>query len=184
MACESCKIIVRDELQKLNVKPIRVELGEVEVKERLSQKKKVQFDRRIRKAGLELVEHKGVILIEKMKKYIREYAHSNTRPKQNLSDYLSARLKYDYTYLSNLFTITEGINITQYLAAVKVEYAKELLLLDNLKVVEVAKRLHYSSSSHFTAQFKKITGFSPSDFLQARAKKRIPLQRLNVAGSA
>jgi YesN/AraC family two-component response regulator len=178
MACESCKIYIKDVLQDMKLHPLKVELGEVDIKEKLSEEKKKKFNGLIRKAGLELVENQGGVLIEKIKGTIRDYVHSNRRPSLNLSDYLSAKLKYDYTYLSNLFTEIEGVTITHYLSALKVEYAKELILFGNLKIAEVSEKLHYSYPSHFTAQFKKVTGFSPSHYMELKEKRRLAVHEL------
>lgn len=178
MACESCKIIVKDALLSLKLSPVKVELGEIHIKETITPEKKQELDGIIKKAGLELVENHGSILIEKMKKCIWEYARSIKRPALNLSDYLASKLKYDYNYLSNLFTTVEATTISHYLSLLRTEYAKEMILFEDLTLAEISKRLHYSYPSHFTAQFKKVTGFTPSHFKALKEKRRLAIHEL------
>lgn len=179
MACESCKVVVKESLIRLKLQPLKVELGEVQIKGSMSAEKKQKFNNMIKKVGLEVVEHRGGILIEKIKKCIWDYAHSANRPVLNLSDYLVSKLKYDYTYLSNLFTEIESQTISNYYLAVRTEFAKELIIFEELSLSEISKKLHYSYPSHFTAQFKKQTGLTPSHFKALKDKRRLAAHELS-----
>lgn len=178
MACESCKIVVKEALDKLKLQPVKVELGEAEIKGKIGTEEKNKINGMIRKAGLELVENKGGILIEKIKKCVLEYVDSDKTHQLNFSDYLAKSLDYDYNYLSNVFSEVEVQTIMNYLNAVKIERAKELILFNDLSLTEIAEKLHYSSISHFSAQFKKSTGLKPSAFKKLKEKRRITMQAL------
>ena len=124
------------------------------------------------KSGLELLEDKKSILIEKIKNIIVEMIHySDEAPRTNFSDYLSSRLNYDYNYLSNLFSEVKGTTIAHFIIAHKIERAKELLVYDELTLTEIADKLHDSSVAHLSNQFKKVTGLTPSFFKQMKNKR-------------
>jgi AraC-like DNA-binding protein len=132
-------------------------------------------------AGLELMDDKRAVLIERIINVITEMIHySNDVPKVNYSDYISEKLNYDYTYLSNIFSDVKGITIQQFIIIHKIERAKELLLYDELNLTEISYKLHYSSVAHLSNQFKKITGLSPSHFKQLKNRKRIPIEEIGV----
>lgn len=174
-----CKMIVKEELTKLGLKYVMVDLGIVEIPEDLS---KVQHDllkAELLKSGLELLDDKKSILIERIKNVITEMIHySDEVPKTNYSDYISEKLNYDYTYLSNIFSEVKGITIQQYIIIHKIERVKELLLYDQLNLSEIAYKLHYSSVGHLSNQFKKVTGLSPSFFKQLKKKREGNLENM------
>lgn len=172
MACESCKIVVKEALDKLRLHPLKVELGEADIRKTISPAQKKKLNDEIGKAGLELVESKGGILIEKIRKHIMEYIGLSKLPAVNFSDYLAAKLNYEYNYLSNFFSEVEGRSITHYMNAVKMERAKEMIMFEDHTLLDVAEKLHYTSLSSFSAQFKKITGFPPSHFKKLRERRR------------
>jgi YesN/AraC family two-component response regulator len=178
MACESCKVYVKTAIEKLHLHPVRVELGEVDVKEDLKEEQKKQLNSEIRKVGLEIVENKGGILIEQIKKCIFDYVNEAKQPSVNFSDYLSKTLGYDYNYLSNIFSEIQASTITSYMNSLKMERAKELILFEELSLSEIADKLHYGNLSHFSAQFKKVTGFAPSHFKKLKNKRRKTIQEL------
>jgi AraC-like DNA-binding protein len=156
-----------------------VDLGEAEILEDLTLELQSQLNNALKKSGLELMDDKKSILVEKIKTLIIELIHyTNDQIKVNLSDYLSERLNYNYTYLSNLFTETKGITIEKYYLAHRIEKAKELLVYDELNLSEIAYKLHYSSVAHLSNQFKKMTGLTPSHFKNLKHKKRITLGNL------
>lgn len=174
-----CKMIVKSELQNLGVFVTLVELGEVEINGKLSDKKQKQLKTALLKNGLELMDDKKSMLIEKIKNVIVEMIHyTDELPRVNFSEFLSEKLNYDYTYLSNLFSEVKGITIEHYIIAHKIERVKELLIYNELTLTQIAYQLHYSSVSHLSTQFKKVTGLTPSFFKKMKHKRLIALENL------
>lgn len=178
MACESCKVFVKDALVKLNLHPISVELGEAEIKEGLTEAKKQKLDAIIKKVGLEIVETKGGILIEKIKNYCQDYVLAEKHIKVNISEFLSQKIDRDYNYLSNVFSEVELCTIVHYINLLKIEKAKEMILFDDYNFSEIAAKLNFNNLSAFSTQFKKITGHNPTDFKKLQNKKRLSIQEL------
>ena len=165
-------MLVKDELVKLGLHYVIVDLGMVEILEDLSQQQHDQLKKTLLVSGLELLDDKKSILIEKIKNLIIEMIHySDELPEINYSDYISEKLHYDYTYLSNLFSEVKGITIQQFIIIHKIEKVKELLLYNELNLTEISYKLHYSSVSHLSNQFKKITGLSPSYYKLLKQKR-------------
>jgi AraC-like DNA-binding protein len=174
-----CKMMVKDELRALGLKYNSVDLGTVEILEDISEKQRETLKTNLLRSGLELLDDKRSILIEKIKNIITEMIHySDEFPKENYSDFISERLNYDYTYLSNIFSEVKGITIQQYIIINKIERVKELLLYDELNLTEISQKLHYSSVAHLSSQFKKITGLTPSFFKQLKLKRQDNLENL------
>ena len=174
-----CKMVVKEELSTLGLHCVNVDLGVVEVLEDVSPETWDLLALNLLKSGLELLEDKRSILIEKIKAVIIEMIHYDEEtPKVNYSDYISEKLNYDYTYLSNVFSEVKGITIQQYIIINKIERVKELLLYDQLTLTEIAYRLNYSSVAHLSNQFKKITGLSPSFFKKMKHKRIQNLENL------
>jgi AraC-like DNA-binding protein len=172
-------MIVKEELQKLGLKYVVIDLGVVEVMEDITQDQRELLKANLLKSGLELLDDKRSILIEKIKNVITELIHySDELPRVNYSDYISEKLGYDYTYLSNIFSEVKGTTIQQFIIINKIERVKELLLYDELNLTEIAYKLHYSSVAHLSNQFKKITGLSPSFFKQLKLKRKGNLENL------
>ena len=172
-------MIVKDELKNLGLHFVNVNLGEVEIMEDITSLQREQFKTNLLKSGLEVMDDKKAVLIEKIKNVIIEMVHyTDELPKINFSVYLSEKLNYDYTYLSNLFSETEGTTIEQFILLHKIERVKELIIYDELNLTEIAFKLHYSSVSHLSSQFKKITGLTPSFFKSLKNKKRDTLEDL------
>jgi len=170
---------VKEELKKLGLHFIVVDLGEVEIMETLSLEQRDGLKAGLLNSGLELMDDKKAVLIEKIKNVITEMIHySDEVPKINYSDFISEKLDYDYTYLSNLFSEIKGITIQQFIIVNKIERAKELLLYDELNLTEISYKLNYSSVAHLSNQFKKVTGLSPTHFKQLKDKRRIPLEEI------
>ena len=165
--------MVIDELKKVGVQYTAVDLGMVETFQDLSEQQRSLLRENLLKSGLELLDDKKSILIERIKNLIVEMVHySDQLPNLNYSEYISNKLQYDYTYLSNIFSEVKGTTIQQFIIIHKIERVKELLLYDELNLTEIAYKLHYSSVAHLSNQFKKITGLSPSFFKKLK-KKRI-----------
>ena len=174
-----CKMVVKSELEKLGVIASNIELGEVVTREDLSAEQLDRLSAGLKRSGLELMDDKKSILVEKIKAVIIELVHYNEEQiKINLSDYLSEKLSYDYTYLANLFSEVKGTTIEQFYLAHKIEKVKELLVYDELNLTEIAYRLHYSSVAHLSNQFKKITGLTPSHFKNLKHKRRHTLENM------
>lgn len=169
-------MVVKSELEKLGLHYTSIELGEVEIIEDISSDQFKQLGLSLKKTGLELIDDKKRILVEKIKTIIIELVHyTNDQIKINLSDYLSEKLNYNYTYLANLFSEVKGTTIEQFYLSHKIEKAKELLVYDELNLTEIAYKLHYSSVAHLSNQFKKMTGLTPSHFKNLKHKKRSTL---------
>jgi len=172
-------MIVKEELKKLGLKYVVVDLGVVEIMEDITQEQRELLKANLLQSGLELLDDKRSILIEKIKNVITELIHySDELPRVNYSDYISEKLDYDYTYLSNIFSEVKGTTIQQFIIINKIERVKELLLYDELNLTEIAYKLHYSSVAHLSNQFKKITGLSPSFFKQLKQKRKGNLENL------
>lgn len=178
MACESCKIVVKEELEKIGAHPIKVDLGEVEVKEKLTAAEQKEFDASIKKAGLELVKSKEGVLADQIKAVIAEYVENNSQIKNNLSDYLSKKLNYDYSYLSSYFSAMQANTIEQFAINLKIEKVKEMLVLEDYTLTQIADKLNYSSVAHLSSQFKKVTGLPATHFKKLRAIRRKTIQDL------
>lgn len=179
MVSMRCKLVVKEELRKLGIEKVRIDLGIVEIFEPFSARQYEKLNKNLLLTGLELLDDKKSILIGKIKNVIIEMIHySDDVPKINFSDYLSKKLDYNYTYLSNIFSEVNGITLQQFIINHKVERIKELLLYEELNLTEIAHKLHYSSAAHLSTQFKRSTGFSPSEFKQMRVKRLINLENL------
>lgn len=165
-------MFVKSELEKLGINSVSLDLGVVEIQDDITTEKLEAFREGLKKGGLELLDDKKNILVEKIKSVIVEMVHySDELPKVNDSDYISEKLGYEYTYLSNTFSEVKGITIQQYIILHKIEKVKELLLYDELSLTEISYKLHYSSVAHLSNQFKKITGLTPTFFKTLKDKK-------------
>jgi AraC-like DNA-binding protein len=174
-----CKLMVKDEIEKLGLHPITIDLGIVDILENITEEQREQLQANLLKSGLEILEDKKSILIDKIKNVIIEMIHySDDLHEVNYSTYISEKLNYDYTYLSNIFTEVKGITIQQFIIIHKIEKVKELLLYDELTLTEISYRLHYSSVGHLSNQFKKVTGISPSFFKKLRKQRKSNLEDL------
>mgnify|MGYP003576660106 CR=1 FL=1 len=173
MVCIRCKLMVKEELSKLGLTVTTVELGEAEIMGNVTEEQRELIRSALLKSGLELMDDKKSVLIEKIKKVIIESVHySEDPPTVNFSDYLSQKLNHDYTYLANLFSEVQGTTIEKFLIAHKIERVKELLVYNELNLTEIAYQMHYSSVAHLSAQFKKVTGLTPTYFRQLKNKRR------------
>ena len=177
MVSNRCKMAVKEELKKLGLHYIVVDLGEVEIMENISMEKRTALKANLLNSGLELMDDKKAMMIEKIKTVIIEMVHhSDEIIKVNFSDYLSEKMNHDYTYLSNLFSEVQGTTIEQYIISHKVERIKELMIYGELNITEIAWKMGYSSVAHLSSQFKKVTGLTPSHFKQLKDKRRSPIE--------
>ena len=172
-------MVVKSELEKLGLHYTTIDLGEVEITDKISKDQLDNLKVALKLTGLELMDDNNKILVEKIKTTIIELIHYNDEQiKINLSDYLSEKLNHNYTYLSNLFSEVKGTTIEQFFLSHKIEKVKELLVYDELNLTEIAWKLHYSSVSHLSNQFKKMTGLTPSHFKNLKLKRRVSLGSL------
>jgi len=174
-----CKLMVKHELEKLKIKYVAIDLGVVEILEDITCEQREQLKKNLLKSGLELLDDKKSILIERIKNVVVEMIHySDELPEINYSDHISEKLGYDYTYLSNIFSEVKGITLQHYIIMHRIEKVKELLLYDELNLTEISYRLQYSSVAHLSNQFKKITGLTPSFYKQLKQKRNVNLENL------
>jgi len=179
MVSNRCKMIVKEELQKFGLHFITIDLGEVEVMENIDHEQREQIKLALSKSGLELMDDKKSVLIERIKNVIVEMVHyADEMPKVKSSNYISEMLNHDYTYLSNLFSEATGTTIEHYIIAHKIERVKELLIYNELNLTEISYKLNYSSVAHLSNQFKKVTGLTPSFFKKLKYKKRNSLENV------
>lgn len=177
MVSVRCKMIVREEMEKLGFKVEDVQLGYAEIKGSLSKAQRIELDIALRKYKLELLDDKKNILIERIKNEIIEMIHFNEEiPKVNYSKYLSDKLALNYTYLSNTFSEVTGTTIEHYIIHHKIERVKELLMYNELNLTEISYRLHYSSVAHLSNQFKKVTGYTPTTYKRKNINNRVALE--------
>lgn len=179
MVCRRCKMAVLSELDKLDLKPLSVELGEVELSAPISDEQKQVLSKGLYALGFELIDDKKSKVIEKIKNLIVELVHYKDNDlKTNLSHFLADNLGQEYSALSNLFSEVEGITIEQYFISQKIEKVKELLMYNELSLSEIAYQLNYSSVSHLSRQFKKVTGLTPTYFRNLKDRKRKQIEDL------
>lgn len=177
MVCIRCQMVVKAELEKLGLHYVDVKIGEANIIENILPQQLSQLDIGLRKSGLQLMDNKKSILVEQIKNAIIDLVHyTEEQIKVNLSDYLSERLNYDYTYLANLFSEVKGITIEKFYLTHKIEKVKELIVYDELNLTEIAYKMHYSSVAHLSNQFKKFTGLTPSHFKKLKNKRRGTLE--------
>lgn len=174
-----CKMAVKEELKKLGLHFMVVDLGEIDIMEDISDDQRELLKAGLLRSGLELMDDKRAVLIEKIINVIVEMVHySEKMPKINYSDFISEKLNHDYTYLSNIFSEVKGITIQQFIINHKIERVKELLLYDELNLTEISYRMQYSSVAHLSNQFKKNTGLSPTHFKQLKDKRRSVIEEI------
>jgi len=179
MVSNRCKMAVKEELKKLGLHFIVVDLGEIEIMEDISAEQTEQLKIALFKSGLELMDNKKSVLIEKIKVTIIEMVHYKDEViKINFSDFLSEKLHHNYTYLANLFSEVQGTTIEQFIISHKIERIKELIMYGELTITEIAWKMNYSSVAHLSNQFKKVTGLSPSHFKNLKGKRRNSIEEI------
>lgn len=179
MVCNRCIMVVEAQLKTLGIHALSIRLGEVIFAQEPTEKQRTELRDLLESVGFEWIDSKKVRLIEQVKSAIIELVHrDNNDLKINLSDYISAKISHDYTYVSNLFSEVENTTLEQYFIAQKIERVKELLVYNELTLNEIADLLNYSSAAHLSAQFKKVTGLTPSYFKRIKENKRKPLDKV------
>ena len=176
-----CKMAVKEELKKLGLHFIVVELGEVDIMEKITADQRELLKLGLLNSGLELMDDKRSVLIERIKNVIIEMVHHTEEViKINFSHYLSEKLNHDYTYLANLFSEVQGTTIEQFIISHKIERIKELIIYGELNITEIAWKTNYSSVAHLSNQFKKVTGLTPSHFKKLKDKRRSPIEEIGI----
>ncbi|OLY94013.1 Helix-turn-helix domain-containing protein [Cnuella takakiae] len=180
MVCHRCKMVVQAELEKLDLQPMVVELGTVRLAgDQLSQAQRQSVSEALQAVGFELIDDRKSRLIESIKNIVIQQVHHTSEPSRHkLSELIASSLHYDYPYLSRLFAEVEGITIEQFSILQKIERVKELLVYDERSLGQIAFDMGYSSTAHLSAQFKKTTGLTPSQFKALQHKPRKPLDNL------
>ena len=179
MVCDRCIFVVKQVLSKLGLVPIDISLGKVVFDKDLSAEEISSFKKDLESFGFELINDKKVRFTEQVKHAIIELINQKeTDRKVNLSDYLSDKLHHDYSYISNIFSDLENVTIEQYYIAQRVEKVKEMLVYDEYTLTEIANKMNYSSVAYLSAQFKRITGFTPTQFKEIKGNKRIPIDKI------
>lgn len=178
MVCDRCSMVVRQELEKIGLKPLHVALGEITLDKTPSPEHLNQLSNSLSSVGFSLIDDKKSLTIEQIKNAIIDVVHHGRKMTGNMSDYLVQQIGRDYSYLSNLFSEVEGTTIEQYCIHQKIERAKELLVYGELTLSQIAAELGYSSLAHLSNQFKKVTGLTPSHFKEVKADKRKPIDKL------
>lgn len=179
MVCNRCIEAVAEELQKLEINPIQIQLGSVLIEKNINVQQKEQLRKGLRDRGFELLEDKTSKIIEQVKSLIINSIHRQNAPiKVNYSTFLKENLNLDYNYVSGIFSSVEGMTIEHFIILQKIEKIKELLVYDELNLSQIAHKLGYSSVQHLSNQFKKNTGMSPSVFRKQQNPKRKPLDQI------
>lgn len=178
MVCPRCIAAVTQVLNKIGADVLQVNLGEVVLNKDLTEEQKIQLSNELQQLGFELLDDARKQQIEKIKATIIQNIHYTDDIKHNLSEILANELHKEYSQISKLFSSTEGITIEQFVILQKVEKVKELLVYDEMSLSEIAYKLGYSSVAHLSAQFKKVTGLTPSQFKAQGIRLRKPLDNL------
>ncbi len=179
MVSHLSQMVVNEELQKIGLKNATVNVGVVEIPDEISQDQRAQLKESLQKYGLELLEDKRVILIERVKNVIiNMIRYDDELPMINYSHYISLKMGLDYTYLANIFSLVKGMTIREFIIYHKIERVKEMILYEGLNLTEISYRLNYSSVAHLSNQFKKVTGTSPSIFKRQQTDTRVTMEMI------
>ena len=180
MVCGRCIKVVAAIFVQTGISPVSVELGIVKLKAELNDEQRSGIKTLLEKEGFELLDDQRAKLIDDIKRIIIELVHYGKMDEMdtNLSQYLADKLHKDYQYLSSLFSSIENSTIEQYFILQKIEKVKEWLVYDEFTLSEIAFKLGYSSVAHLSGQFKKVTGFTASEFKQLKDHHRKPLDKV------
>lgn len=174
-----CKLLVKSELEKLKLQYNYVELGEVGLRRPIPPTKRGKLKESLHKSGLEIMDDTRTIMIEKIINIIVEMVHyAEEQPKEKFSVFLERKIGQNYHKLSELFSKTKGVTIEHFIKLHKIERVKELIIYDEINLTEIAFLLHYSSVAHLSAQFKQVTGLTPTSFKKQSKRVRINLEDL------
>lgn len=179
MVCQRCISTVQDILHKLDLPFDNVSLGEVDLARKITEEERARLEGLLNKVGFELIESRVNKIIEDVKKRVIEYLSLGMDSQEiNLSVFITQKIPYDYSYLSDLFSSIEGKTIEQYYILQRIEKVKELIVYDQLSLTEISYQTGFSSVHHLSSQFKKVTGLSPSHFRKIAGEKRKSLDKV------
>jgi len=179
MVCPRCVTSVKEVFQQLNLSIGAIQLGKVSLNVKLKKNQKEQLEKRLLEQGFELLDGRQTKIINEIKSILIEAIHHQDEyTPVNFSTLLAEKIHFDYAYMSRLFSTVEGQTIERFVLAQKIEKVKELLMYDELNLSEIAYKMHYSSSAHLSAQFKKMTGMTPSAFKKLSHPKRKSLDEI------
>ncbi len=179
MVCSRCVMVVKAELVKQKLQPAIVTMGEAELQKPASAKQLLQLNNRLKELGFEILDNQKQKQIEKIKNLlIKKIQSVQLEEHFSISAALSKELHKEYSYISRLFSAVEGITIEQYFILLKIEKVKEWLVYDELNLSEISYRLGYSSVAHLSAQFKKVTGLTPTHFKKMGNQNRLSLDKV------
>jgi len=179
MVCNRCILTVENILDKNHIPFSKVSLGEVELERRLNEQEITAVEADLHKVGFELIDTRVNKIIENIKQAVLEYLNLGMdNQNYKLSSFITTKIAYDYSYLSDLFSSVEGKTIEQYFILQRIEKVKELLVYDQLSLTEISYQTGFSSVHHLSSQFKKVTGLTPSHFKKIGMEKRKALDQL------
>jgi AraC-like DNA-binding protein len=181
MVCLRCIMLVKKILDDMEIKYLQVNLGEADLKYPLTKIQKEQLALTLNSWGLELIDGNKDILVDRIKRSVIKMVHDDSMLSTlKISHYLSTNLNYNYTYIANVFSQETGTCLRDFIIAHKVEKIKEMLIMEGMSVTEIAWKLNYSSVSHLSNQFTKVTGLSPSKFKKGNNVRLIPLENVGM----
>ncbi|MBI1342433.1 MAG: helix-turn-helix domain-containing protein [Terrimonas sp.] len=176
MVCNRCIAAVKQEFERMGLQPLHVAMGEVELKSPITTKQEDQLNKRLKALGFELLDNQKQRQIEKIKTLLIQKVQAGDLEEHfSITDFLTKSIHKDYSHISRLFSEVEGITIEQFFILQKIEKVKEWLIYDESNLSEIAWKLGYSSVAHLSAQFKKVTGLTPTQFRKLGARHRKPL---------
>ncbi|MCR2029864.1 helix-turn-helix domain-containing protein [Alistipes timonensis] len=179
MVCDRCRMVVRELFAELGIEPLSVELGVVRTAVAVEDEQRKRLDARLRELGFELIDEPRQQIVERVKAEIIRLVHrDNGALRVNLSDRLTEATHHEYSQISKLFSETTGTTVEKYFIAQKIERVKELLTYGELSLGEIADLMNYSSAAHLSAQFKSLTGMTPTRFREQAAGHRKPLDKV------
>ncbi|HSH19138.1 MAG TPA: AraC family transcriptional regulator [Draconibacterium sp.] len=173
MVSSRCKTFVKNELNKLGIYNITVELGEAELRENISPEDLHLLNTSLKEAGLEIIEDKNTHLIKEIKAAVYDLInHFDDLPKPKDSEYISQKTNSSYTHLSTVFSKVQGVSIEKYMIEQRIERVKEMLVYTDLGLFDISFKLHFSSVAHLSNQFKKVTGLTPTYFREQAVRNK------------
>jgi len=179
MVCNRCISSVKSILQKEGQDIKSIELGKVETFQELTSQQLSDLNSALKNEGFEILETSEKQSIEKIKNLLLEVVQSLNIPEDfKISEFLSKKLHKEYSNISKLFSHSENVTLEQYFILLKIEKVKELLFYNEYSLTQIADLLGYKTVQHLSAQFKKVVGLNPTQFLKSRKTHRKPFDQI------